>query len=195
MADLETASDKLMIPGIGHVFYADVDTAALNVTQFKFGTESTYGEWTWLGDTSSENLIEFESDGGDVTYKRTWDRLKTGVVREDETITATINSVSIAREVFELAFPGGEYDEATQSYSVASGGSSQKALMVVMEDGQNVAAFRFPNTDIKGSLPTLDLEEYMELPLSAAILGSPTTQKFVQIFEPRTYAAASGGGA
>lgn len=187
------ADSRFIIPGIGHVFYGPVDTPALDLDAFVFGDETTYGEWTWLGDTSSENLIEFETDGGDITYKRTWDRTKVRAVREDETINATINSVNITRDTFELAFKGGTYNEATKSYTVkTTGGSAQNALMVVMEDGGDAAGFRFPNTDIKGSFPSLDLEEFMEIPLSVAILGSIADPGDLwEIFEPRPYA---GGG-
>lgn len=188
MATAETV--KLHIAGIGHVFYAPVDEAPLDVTAFKFLDETTYGAWTWLGDTSSENLIEFETDGGDTTYKRTWDRLKTGVVREDETISATINSVNASQETFNLGFAGHTYDEVTQSYTVSgTGQSSEHAIMVVTEDGKNNAGLYLPNTDIKGSFPTFDLEEYMEIPLSVAILSSPSTGNLWQWFEPREYVA------
>ncbi|PWH05194.1 hypothetical protein DEO23_14025 [Brachybacterium endophyticum] len=189
MATADTV--KLHIAGIGHVFYNDVDADPLDPTTFKFLDESTYGDWIWLGDTSSENLIEFETDGGDTTYKRTWDRLKTGVVREDETISATINSVNASAETFNLGFAGHTYDEASQSYTVdSSGRSTGKALQIVTEDGSNIAGLYLPNTDIKGSFPTFDLEEYMEIPLSVAILSSPGTGALWQWFEPRPYAVA-----
>lgn len=189
MASADTV--KLHIAGIGHVFYNDVDADPLDPTAFKFLDETTYGTWTWLGDTSSENLIEFETDGGDTSYKRTWDRLKTGVVREDETISATINSVNASAETFNLGFANHTYDEVSQSYTVdSSGRSSAKAIQVVTEDGANIASLYLPNTDIKGSFPTFDLEEYMEIPLSVAVLSSPGTGALWQWFEPRPYVAA-----
>lgn len=192
MASTDTV--KLHIAGIGHVFYNDVDAAAPNLDQFKFLDEDTYGTWTWLGDTSSENLVEFEVDGGDTTYKRTWDRLKTGVVREDETVSATINSVNVSAEAFNLGFKNHVYDAATKSYTVDStSGSSEKSILIVMEDGSNIAGLRLPNTDIKGSFPVFDLEEYTEIPLSVAVLSSPTNGALWQWFEPRPYTAPVGG--
>lgn len=182
---------KLHIAGIGHVFYADVDAEPINPTNFKFLDETTYGDWTWLGDTSSENLIEFEVEGGDPTFKRTWDRLNTGVTREAETISATINSVNASRETFNLGFAGHVYDETTQSYRVSSSSASTThAIQIVTEDGSNVAALYLPNTDIKGSFPTFDLEEYMEIPLAVSVLSSPTNGDLWQWFEPRPYEAA-----
>lgn len=192
MATAETV--KLHIAGIGHVFYNDVDAAPIDPTGFKFLDESTYGEWTWLGDTSSENLIEFEADGGDTTYKRTWDRLRTSVTREAETISMTINSVNASAETFNLGFADHIYDEAADSFEVSgSGKSSSKAIQVVTEDGNSIASLYLPNVDVTGSFPSFNLEEYMEFPLGGAILNSPTTGALWRWFAPRAYAAPVGG--
>lgn len=188
MATAETV--KLHIAGIGHVFFNDVDAEPIDPTQFKFLDESTYGTSTWLGDTSSENLIEFEADGGDTTYKRTWDRLRTGVVRESETIAMTINSVNASRETFNLGFADHVYDEASGSFEVSgSGKSTSKSIQVITEDGSNIASLYLPNVDVTGSFPSFNLEEYMEFPLSGALLNSPTNGTLWRWFEPRPHAA------
>lgn len=62
---------RLFIPGVGHVFHAPVDTLEMDLDTFNFLDESTWGEWTWLGDVSQENLIEFETDGGEAEQKHT----------------------------------------------------------------------------------------------------------------------------
>lgn len=189
MATTDTV--KLHIAGIGHVFYNDVDAAPLNPTNFKFGDETTYDSWTWLGDTSSENMIEFEVDGGDTTFKRTWDRLNTGVTRESESISTTINSVNVSQEAFNLGFADHVYDETEMSYEVgAAGGTVSKSLQIITEDGKNIAALYLPNVDITGSFPTFNLEEYMEIPLSGSVLSSPSTGKLWKWYEPRPFVAA-----
>lgn len=192
MATTETV--KLHIAGIGHVFYGDVDAPPIDPTQFDFLDEATYGDMTWLGDTSSENLIEFETDGGDTTYKRTWDRLRTSVVREAETISMTINSVNASRETFNLGFADHTYDEGESSFAVSgSGRSASKSIQVVTEDGANVASLYLPQVDISGSFPSFNLEEYMEIPLTGAILNSPTTGALWKWFEPRPFVEAPAG--
>lgn len=189
MATAETV--KLHIAGIGHVFYNNVDADPIDPTGFKFLDEATYGGWTWLGDTSSENLIEFEADGGDTTYKRTWDRLRTSVTREAETISMTINSVNASAETFNLGFADHVYDAAADSFEVTgSGKSSSKAIQVVTEDGKNIASLYLPNVDVTGSFPSFNLEEYMEFPLGGAILNSPTTGALWRWFAPRPFVAA-----
>ena len=71
MANL--ANSRIQIAGIGHVYYGAVDNVAPNLDGYKFGDGTTLEGvgWTWLGDTSSENLIEFETDGGDTNTKHT----------------------------------------------------------------------------------------------------------------------------
>lgn len=185
---------RLHIPGKGHVFYADTDAAEMTLDNFRFGDPSTYGDWTWLGDTSSENLVEFEADGGDVTYKRTWDRTQVRAVREDETFTGTVNSVNISRETFELGFAGGEYVEASKKYKIKTTGfAAQKALLIVTEDANDIAGLRLPNVEVKGSFPVFDIEEFMEIPLNLAVLSSSVDQTLFEIFEPRPYVPLTAG--
>ena len=189
MPSLAEAAKGLIIPGIGHVFVNDVDAAEFNLANFKFGDESTYGTWKWIGDTSSENLIEFEADGGEVTMKRTWDRISVRVVRAPEDLSCTINAVALTGDLLKLAYPGGTLSPDGRKYTVNSGaGTSQRALLVVMEDGSYVSGFKFYNTDIKGSFPSLDLEEFMEIPLSTSILTSPSSAALWDILLPVEYA-------
>ena len=191
-----TTDVKLHIAGRGHVFYADVDTPAMNIDSFIFNTPSTYGSWTWLGDSSAENLIEFEVDGGEPTTKRTWDRENVRSIRDNETIKVTLNSVNVSRDTFQLGFSGHQYSASTKSYRVGTGtGSTQKALLVVMVDGIDRAAMRLPNVDLKGAFPKFSLEEFTEFPLSGTVLGSPTEMTTTgplawEWFEPRAYSRA-----
>lgn len=89
----------ITIAGRGHVYTADVDAPTPDVTSYKFngGADITVDtkKFTWLGDTSSENMIEFETDGGDVNVKRTWDREAVRGVKESVTNTLTIQSVNL----------------------------------------------------------------------------------------------------
>ena len=106
MANL--GNSKIQIAGRGHVYYAAPDTEAPNLDGYTFGDGTTLeaNGWTWLGDTSSENLIEFESDGGDTSTKRTWDRQGVRSTREDVTNKVTINAVNLGEDVMKVAFPG-----------------------------------------------------------------------------------------
>lgn len=189
MATVDTV--RLHIAGLGHVLYAKVGTAVPDISKFKFGDESTYGEFKWMGDTSSENLLEFETDGGDANFKRTWDRVKVRAVYEDQTVKGTLNSLNISREVFEIAFGGGEYKSETDSYDVkATGFAEDYALLVVSEDGRDISALSLPKVSIQGSFPTYSIEEFVELPLSLAIQADNNGTLWTDYF-PRPYAATA----
>ena len=199
---MATLSDtKLQIAGIGHVYTAPVDTAPIDYSKFTFNPTSTLagvtattgpytgykaGSWTWLGDTSAENLIEFETDGGDPTTKRSWDRQNLRVIREAQTVSGTVNSINASGKDMALAFPGGTYDAATSSFTPSgSGESAQIAMLVVVEDGNEVGGIVFPSVDMQGRLPTFSLEEFTEFPLPFNVLNSPTTGKPWHWFAPR----------
>lgn len=188
---------KPTIAAIGHVYIGPVDTPPPSLDNYVFDPSEDFGGFTWLGDSSAENLIEFETDGGDVTYKHTWDRPNVRAVRENESISATINSVNAGKETFLAGFGGSVRDEATKSTKVGvSSTSVPQAIFVVMEDGQDVAGMYLPNTDVKGSFPTFSREEFTEIPLNVAVLGSNTQTAGAsgplawQWFEPRAKVTA-----
>ena len=184
MANL-IADSKLFYTGFTHIFIADPNTEAPDLTKFKFGTPSTYGTWTWIGDTDEEEPFSVESDGGEIEYLRTADRVKARSKRSDVTVTGTIKALSIDRTVFELAFAGGPYDAAKKSFKVK--GQTQdanKAVLAVFEDGKNVAAIRLPNTNVAGKYPEFGIEKFATTELNLGILpGSDAT--LAEFFEPR----------
>lgn len=172
-----TSADKInvQIAGLGHVYYgAPSTTAAPVLTDYSFGNGGTLVEagWTWLGDVSSENIIEFESDGGDTTTKRTWDRTGVRATREDVTHSMTINAVGIGKDVFEVAFPGSTYDEEAGLWKLNLSGSSEKAILIVIEEGTTVSGWYFPKVSLAGAMPALSTEEFTEIPITGTILGS-----------------------
>lgn len=183
---------KLYISGYGHVFVAEPGTALPIIDKFKFTDPKTWGTgWTWIGDTSGENVVEVESEGGEIEYKRTWDRKKARSVRSDREITATVNSVNMSKETFELAFFGGTYDSKRKSYKVLDKViEAKKSVLIITEDGLDIAGVQFKLTTIAGDFPKFDLENFTEIPLKLAIL--PDAQgEIAEIFEPRPYNAAA----
>lgn len=188
MANL-IADSKLFYTGFTHIFIADPNTEAPDLTKLKFGTPSTYGPWTWIGDTDEEEPFSVESDGGEIEYLRTADRVKARSKRSDVTVTGTIKALSIDRTVFELAFAGGTYDAVKKSFKVK--GQTQdanKAVLAVFEDGKNVAAIRLPNTNVAGKYPEFGIEKFATTELNLGILpGSDAT--LAEFFEPRAVTA------
>lgn len=173
MATLQTT--KLHIAGIGHVFTAPVDTPAMDLDGFNFveAANSASGSWTWLGDTSEQSMVEFSSEGGDSTPKNTWDRKNVRVVYEAGSVSATINSVNVGEETFKQAF-GGAQVSANSIRVGTNATSTDRAIMIVMEDESGVAGMYLPNTSLRGRFPVFSTEEFTEIPIDVNVLGSQT---------------------
>lgn len=185
MANL--GNSKIQIAGKGHVYYAVNDTEAPNLDGFVFGDGTTLeaSGWTWLGDTSSENLIEFESDGGDTSTKRTWDRQGVRSTREDVTNKVTINAVNLGEDVMKVAFPGSSYDPAKRAWDIELDASSERAILVVVEDGRIVSGYLFRRVSLAGNMPSLKLDNFTEVKISGTLLAPDSGKKRVQMLEPR----------
>lgn len=186
MANL--GNSKIQIAGKGHVYIGNVDTAAPNLWGYTFGDGTTLetAGWTWLGDTSSENLIEVETDGGDTSTKRTWDRQGVRSTREDVTNKVTINAVNLGEDVMRVAFPGSTYDAEKGGWDVELDNSSERAVLIVIEDGLLVSGMLFRRVSLAGNLPSLSLDNFSEVKISGTLLSPPSGKTRVQMLEPRT---------
>lgn len=185
MANL--GNSKIQIAGRGHVYYAAPDTEAPNLDGYTFGDGTTLegSGWTWLGDTSSENLIEFESDGGDTSTKRTWDRQGVRSTREDVTNKVTINAVNLGEDVMKVAFPGSTYDATKRAWDIELDASSERAILVVVEDGRIVSGYLFRRVSLAGNMPSLSLDNFTEVKIAGTLLSPNSGKKRVQMLEPR----------
>ena len=186
MANL--GNSKIQIAGKGHVYIGNVDTVAPNLWGYTFGDGTTLESvgWTWLGDTSSENLIEVETDGGDTSTKRTWDRQGVRSTREDVTNKVTINAVNLGEDVMRVAFPGSTYDAEKGGWDVELDNSSERAVLIVIEDGLLVSGMLFRRVSLAGNLPSLSLDNFSEVKISGTLLSPPSGKTRVQMLEPRT---------
>lgn len=186
MANL--GNSKIQIAGRGHVYYAANNTEAPNLDGYVFGDGTTLeaSGWTWLGDTSSENLIEFESDGGDTSTKRTWDRQGVRSTREDVTNKVTINAVNLGEDVMKVAFPGSTYDTAKRAWDIELDASSECAILVVVEDGRIVSGYLFRRVSLAGNMPSLSLDNFTEVKIAGTLLSPNSGKTRVQMLEPRT---------
>lgn len=186
MANL--GNSKIQIAGKGHVYYGVNDTEAPNLDGYVFGDGTTLeaSGWTWLGDTSSENLIEFDSDGGDTSTKRTWDRQGVRSTREDVTNKVTINAVNLGEDVMRVAFPGSTYDPVKRAWDIELDASSERAILVVVEDGRIVSGYLFRRVSLAGNMPALSLDKFTEVKIAGTLLSPASGKKRVQLLEPRT---------
>ncbi|WP_312964330.1 hypothetical protein [Kocuria rhizophila] len=181
---------KTIIPFRGNVLVAPVDTAPIDISSFVIGDDKTYTGWQSLGHTSRENSVALEKDGGDAEQKGSWEDEGLDAVYEPTAWSSTVNALQMDQETFELAFPGGEWDEATQSYDVGNIGTVERAVQVIFAPGDKRAGFYMPRGQITlGDAPELDVEEFFELQLRIQALSSQTTRKRFRWFATRPYKA------
>lgn len=162
--------------GRGHIYTAPVDTKKPQALEkYKFTTTGKFETgWEWIGDTSAESLPEFSTEGGEATTKRTWDRDNVYTVYTPQTYSATISSVNTSADIFKLGF-GAEAASDGKSIDVGSNaGATERAMLIVMEDRDSVAALYLPRVAIKGQFPQFSTEDFTQIPLSINILSSDT---------------------
>lgn len=182
---LEDAKNGLTITDVGHILLGKVGAPFPDLSKFVFGDKSTYGGFDWFGDTSAENLPEFEADGGDVSPKRTFDRKGMRNVREDKAYTGTFNSVVRNREFFEKTQGGGEWDDTLKGYiTKANSYAMDWAMLIVEEDGSYISGLGLYNVSLLSGFATYDLEEFKEVPVEVAV-GADAQGRVKIDFEPR----------
>lgn len=187
MANTANADKEIQIAGMGHVYVGDVDTAAPDLWAYEFGDGTTLEAqgWKWIGDTSSENLIEFETDGGDASTKDTWDRKNARSTRASKTTNVTINSVSFSDDTIQTAFPGSTYVEETDGYDLVLSGSTDRAILIVIVEGQLVSGILLRKVNLSGDMPTLDKENFTEVKMKGVLLTPPSGKTSVHYLRAR----------
>lgn len=195
MANTSNADKEIQIAGMGHVYIGDVDAAPPNLWSYSFGDGTTLEDqgWTWIGDTSSENLISFETDGGDTSTKDTWDRKNARSTRATKTTKVTISSVSMSDDTIKVAFPGSTYVDATDGYDLVLSGSIDKAVLIVVEEGVLVSGILLRKVNLSGDMPTLDKENFTEIKINGVILTPPSGKAAVHYLKPREVTGTATG--
>lgn len=177
-----------IVPGRGWVFTADVDTDAFDIAGLDIRDESTFEGWEWLGYTSKENMVSLTKEGGEVSTRDTWEEDSVRSEKSPTTWGITVNALSVTKETLALAFPGGEWDEASQRYRVFGGSDTvNKSVLIVMRDSENgLAGFHFPNGSMGiGEAPSLTADGFFEIQLGTTAQSSPAGRHIFDILTPR----------
>ena len=64
--------------------------------------------------------------------------------------------------------------------------SSERAVLIVIEDGLLVSGMLFRRVSLAGNLPSLSLDNFSEVKISGTLLSPPSGKTRVQMLEPRT---------
>lgn len=197
-------ASKLIIPGKGAVFQAAKNTSCGTDPLDKFTlTTTTAVGWTHLGHTSSANTISFSKEGGEATSVGTFLSDAVRVINSAVSWSVTIPALQFDENILDLAF-NGDWDPVTKGYIVpGSPAPVESALFIYLEDNTGSLGFWLPNTSVTlGDAPSVDTENFLELPLSASILATDSVTMpavdgkpgIMQIFKSGLTPPTGGGG-
>lgn len=167
-------ANAMIVPGNGTLFHAPAETAlpANPLTAFSLTGAPPTG-WTNLGHTSRENTVAFSREGGEPTSMGTWLMDATSTIYSAVAWSMSIPALQFDQDVLDFAF-NGDFDAATGGYIIPGQTAAVKTqLFLLMQDATGKLGFWIPNTEVTLSEPPgVNREQYLELPLSAAINGA-----------------------
>ena len=142
--------------------------------------------WRNVGHTSRGDLPEFGFDGGDTEVKGTWQNESLREVVTDPVADyLTLMLHQFDTESFELYY-GSNASTTPGVFSVANGSGApvEKALLVIIVDGDNKVAFYSPKASLRrDDAITLSADEFAQLPVRATFLKYLSAPKFDWIAE------------
>lgn len=146
----------------------------------------TSSGWRNVGHTSRGDLPEFGYDGGDTEVKGTWQNESLREVVTDPVADyLTLMLHQFDTESFELYY-GSNASVTPGVFSVANGSGTpvEKALLVVIVDGDNKVAFYSPKASLRrDDAISLSADEFAQLPVRATFLKHLSAPKFDWIAE------------
>lgn len=183
----------VIVPGRGTVLFAAPNTAAPDFTRFDLATESSHAGWS-ISHTSKENMVSFDSDGGDLTQLGSWEADAIYATQAPLSLSITINKLQLDEETLKLQFgaTGNAWDAATKSLKIKSISPTAKAVCLIMvgADGRR-GGFYMPNVTLGfGDAPSLDAEAFFEVSLNGAILAG-SDGMMIQAFAIRDFDTAT----
>ena len=182
-------NDAVLTAGAGWVFLADANTASPTDVEVSplsggFDPSDLAVDWVPVGHTSREDLPEFGSDGGDTEVRGSWQNAALRqVVTETAVDSVTLNLLQFDNDTLALyygqanAMVNGERRFRVKS---SPSGTVEKALLVVIVDGDVSIGFYAPNASFKREdAISLAVDYFGALPVRATFLqgysGTDTT--------------------
>lgn len=171
--------DAVILSALGFILTAERGTAAPTKTEIAAIPDSIPTSWNNIGHTSRDDLPSWGHDGGDPEVKGTWqNEALRSVVTEVATEFVTFNAVQLSREILEFytgrgngAATDGTIEEGVYHASLRGGRNPERALLIVVIDGDRWGAFYAPRVSLSREDDIeLDSEEFMAFPLRATLL-------------------------
>lgn len=173
----------VILPGVGHVLLAEVGTTPpaspgdIDLT----GSEPATG-WENLGHTSRENAVALTRDGDEPEQRGSWQNPNLRETTPTVTWAFTIPALQVDNQVLSLFFGGGDDSQADSFGVTTASGSSERAMYIVLVDGNTRAGIHVPRVSISAEeAPTFDPENFLEFTLRASVLkdsGNPDLMRW-----------------
>lgn len=172
--------DAVLTAGAGWAFLAPANTLSptdlmINPVSGGFDPTDLPVAWVPVGHTSREDLPEFGSDGGDSEVRGSWQNASLRqVVTETSVDYVTLNLLQFDNETLALYY--GQANALTngeQRFRVKSSvsGTVEKALLVVIVDGDVAVGFYAPKASFKREdAISLATDDFGALPVRATFL-------------------------
>lgn len=176
-----TMNDSAVLTaGAGWVFLAPANTASPTDVQVSpltggFDPSDLPVAWVPIGHTSRDDLPEFGSDGGDSEVRGSWQNASLRqVITETNVDFVTINLLQFDNDTLALYY--GTANPLTNGerrfrVKTSAGGTVEKALLVVIVDGDTSVGFYAPKASFKrDDAISLATDDFGALPVRATFL-------------------------
>lgn len=166
----------VVLPGRGYIFTHDTpgqaspvaDQAALDALDLDAATIAT--SWNNMGHTSRENAVALAKDGTDPETKGTWQKPNLRQTTGTTTWSLGIPALQIDNATLALYFGTGDITDADVFHVLPNASPQEKALFLVLVDGDTRAAIYIPKASISSDdAPEFDPENFVEFSLKAVI--------------------------
>lgn len=173
-------NDAVLTAGAGWVFLAPANTASptdVQVSPLSGGFDPTDLPVAWvpIGHTSRDDLPEFGSDGGDTEVRGSWQNASLRqVVTAVNTDFVTLNLLQFDNDTLSLYYGAANaLDNGERRFRVqtSSTGTVEKALLIVIVDGDVSVGFYAPKASFKREdAISLATDDFGALPVRATFL-------------------------
>lgn len=167
MAEIE---NSVIQPAGGYIFVAPVGTEKPTITD----PTAPGVDWESVGHTSLDELPEIGRDGDDPETLGSWQNSKLRVTAPDVTYSITFQSIQSAGLTYQMYFGAGEGAIQTDgSFRIpAKPVAQEKALLLVIVDGENFLPLWHPRVSLLGSDAVgMDPEGFVTYPIRGTLLG------------------------
>lgn len=161
---------EVYLPARGYIFVADEGTAAPDDID-SFDLIEGDSDYENIGHTARDELPEFGFDGGDTENLGTWQNATLRVIESESTTHYVTFNVHQFNDLTLSLYYSTDGGSTSGRFEVQEGtGGSDRALLIVIVDGQNRIGFHAPAVTISSEdAISMESDAFAYLPLRATM--------------------------